>query len=75
MLFHYKNQPSAMNPMWSIYIMADRFLRNSGNRVEREVLLTFGFQFPSKRDFEKSKNTKVCLQLTLRRHHCDAFFL
>ena len=47
------------------YILADRFLRNSGYLVEREVLLTFRYQFPSKRSFEKSKNTEVCLSLTL----------
>ena len=33
--------------------------------VEREILSTFGCPFPSKRSFEKSKNTKVCLNLTL----------
>ena len=48
------------------YILADRLLRNSGYLVEREVLLTFGCQCPSKRGFEKSKNTKVCLKLTLK---------
>ena len=42
------------------------FLRNSGYLVEREVLSTFGCQFPSKRSFEKSKNTEVCLNLTLK---------
>ena len=41
------------------YILADIFLRNSGYLVEREVLLTFVCQFPSKRSFEKSKNTEV----------------
>ena len=55
-----------MHPMWSVYILADRFLRNSGYLVEREVLSTFGCQFPSKRDFEKSKNTEFCLNLTLK---------
>ena len=44
------------------YIFADRFLR----MVEREVLSTFGCQFPSKRNFEKSKNTEVFLNLTLK---------
>ena len=48
------------------YILADRFLRNSGNLVEREVFSTFGCQFPSKTGFEKSKNTEVCLNLTLK---------
>ena len=57
------------------YILADRFLRNSGYMVERdsEVLSTFGCQFPSKRSFEKSKNTEVCLNLTLKWRHRDAF--
>ena len=53
------------------YILADRFLRNSGYLIECEVLSTFECQFPSKRSFEKSKNTDVCLNLTLkwqRRH-------
>ena len=48
------------------YILADRFLRDSGYLVECEILLTFGCQFPSKRGFEKSKNTEVCLNLTLK---------
>ena len=46
------------------YILADRFLRNSGYLVEHEVLSTFGSQFLFKRSFEKSKNTEVCLNLT-----------
>ena len=54
----------AMHPMWSVYILADRFLRNSGYLVEHEVMSTFGCQFPSKKGFEKSKNTEVCLNLT-----------
>ena len=41
----------------SQYILADRFLRNSGYLVEREVFLTFGCQFPSKTSFEKSKRS------------------
>ena len=57
---------SAMHPIWSIYILADRFLRNSGYLVEHEVLPTLGCQFSSKRSFEKSKNTEVCLNLTLK---------
>ena len=48
------------------YILADRFSRNSGYLVEREVLPTFGCQFLSKRGFEKSKNTEVCLNLPLK---------
>ena len=55
------------------YLLADRFLRNSGYLVEREVLSTFGCQFPSQRSFEKSKNTKVCLNLTLKWQRSDAF--
>ena len=58
-----------MHPMCSKYIFADRLLRNSGYLVEREVLSTFGCQFPSKRSFEKSKNTEVCLNLTLKWQH------
>ena len=46
------------------YMLADRFLRNSGYQVECEVLSTFRCQFPSKKSFEKSKNTEVCLNLT-----------
>ena len=57
-------------------ILAVRFLRNSGYLVEREVLSTFGFEFPAKRGFEKSKNTEVCLNLhfemaALRCFFCD----
>ena len=56
------------------YILADRLLRNSGYLVEREVLSTFRCQFPSKRSFKKSKNTKVSLtNLTLKWQHRDAF--
>ena len=51
------------------YILANRFLRNSGYLVEREVLSTFRCQFSSKRSFEKSKNIKVCLNLTLKWWH------
>ena len=51
------------------YILADRFLRNSGYLVEREVLSTFGCQSPSKRGLEKYKNTEVCLNLTLKWQH------
>ena len=54
-----------MNPVNCIlcgqYILADRFLRNSGYLVKQEILSTFRCQFPSKRSFEKSKNTEVCL--------------
>ena len=46
------------------YILVDRLLRNGGYLVEREVLSTFGCQFPSKRGFEKSKNIEVCLNLS-----------
>ena len=51
------------------YLLADRFLRNIGYLVQREVLLTFGCQFPSKTSFEKSKNTEVSLNLTLKWQH------
>ena len=55
------------------YIFADRFLRNSGYLVEREILSTLGCQIQSKRSFEKSKNTEVCSNLTLKWQHSDAF--
>ena len=73
MLFCNKNQPIAMHPMWSVYILADRFLRNSGYLVEHEVLSTLGCQFPSEKGFEKSKNTEVCLNLTLKWQRWDPF--
>ena len=52
-----------------MYILTDRFLRNNGYLVECEVLPSFGCHFSSKRGFEKSINTKVCLNLTLKWHH------
>ena len=55
------------------YILADRFLRNSGYFVEHEVLSSFRCLFPSKRSFEKFKNTEVCLNFTLKWRHSDAF--
>ena len=74
MLFCYKiNLHVVQCILCSQNILADRFLRNSGYLVEREVLSSFGCQFPSKRRFEKSKNTKVCLNLTLKWQHWDAF--
>ena len=51
------------------YILADRFLRNTSYLVECEVLPTFGCQFSSKRGIEKSRNIKVCLNLTLKWQH------
>ena len=51
------------------YILADRLLRNGGYLVEREVLSIFGCQLPFKGSFEKSKNTEVCLNLTLKWQH------
>ena len=51
------------------YILADKFLANSGYLVDYEVLSTFGCQFSCKRSFEKSKNTEVCLNLTLKWQH------
>ena len=56
-----------------IYFLADGFLRNSGYLVECEILLPFGCQFPLKRSFEKSKNTEVCLNFSLKWRHLDAF--
>ena len=43
-----------------MYILADRFLRNSGYLVECEVLPSFGCHFSSKRGFKKSRNNEVC---------------
>ena len=55
MLFYHKNQPTAIHSIvCGQYVLADRFLGNSGYLVEREVLSTFGCQLPSKRGFEKS---------------------
>ena len=34
----------------------------------------FGCQFPSKRGFEKSKNTEVCLNLTFKKAALRCFF-
>ena len=70
--FCHISQPSGMH-LCGQYILADRFLGNSGYLIECEVLSTFGCQFPSKRSFEKSKNTEVCLNLTLKWWHRDAF--
>ena len=56
MLFCHKNKPSAMH-LCGQYILVGRFLRNDGYLVKHEILSTFGCQFPSKRGFEKSKNT------------------
>ena len=56
------------------YILGDRFLRNGGYLVEREILSTFGCQFPSKRFLAKSKNTKVSFNL-LKNGSVDMFFL
>ena len=63
MLFCLKNEPSELH-LSGQYILADRFLMNSGYLVEHEVLSTFGCQFPSKMSFEKSKITEVYLNLT-----------
>ena len=70
--FCHINQPSAMH-LCDQYILADRFLRNSGYLVEHEVLSTFRCQFPSKGSFEKSKNTEVYLNLTLKWLWLDPF--
>ena len=58
----------------SQYILADRLFRNSGYLVEREVLSTFGCQFPSKRSFEKSKNIEVCLNWIFKMAALRCFF-
>ena len=67
MLFCLKNQPSAMH-LFGQYILVDRFVRNSGYMylVKCEALSTSRCQFPCKRGFEKSKNTEVCLNVTLK---------
>ena len=70
--FCHINQPSAMH-LCGLCILADRFLRNSGYLVECEVFSTFGCQFPSKRGFEESKNTEVCLYLSLKWQCLDHF--
>ena len=73
--FCHKNQPTVVQCiLCGQYILADRFLRNSGYLVECEVLLTFGCQFPSKRSFEKSKNTKVCLKTDFKMAALKCFF-
>ena len=68
MLFCHKSQPSAMH-LCGQCTLADRFVRNSGYLVECEVLSTLFCQFPSKRSFEKRKNTEDCLNLTLKWWH------
>ena len=55
------------------YILADRFLRNSGYLVESEVLSSLGCQFQSKRSFAKPKDTEVCLDFASKWQHSDAF--
>ena len=65
MLFAIKMSPVQCIPCGQ-YVLADRFLRNSGYLVESEVLSTFGCQFPSKKSFEKSENTEVYLNLSLK---------
>ena len=56
------------------YILADRFLKNSGYLVEREILLTFVCQFPSKRCFEKSKNTDILVKFDFKMAVLRFFF-
>ena len=56
-----KNQPSGMHA-----ILAERFLRNSGYLVECEICRLLSVGFHTKEVFEKSKNTEVCLNLTLK---------
>ena len=61
MLFCRKNQPSTMHlHICGQYILADRFLGNSGYLIECEVLSTFGCQ---------SESTEDCLNLTLQWWH------
>ena len=56
------------------YILADRFLKNSGHLVEHEILLTFVCQFPSKRCFEKSNNTEVLVKFDFEMAMLSCFF-
>ena len=61
MLFAIKINPHVVQCiLCGQYIMADRFLRNSGYVVENEVLSTFRCQFSSKGSFQKLKNIEVC---------------
>ena len=70
MLFCHKNQPTVVQCiLCGQYILADGFLRKSGYLVEHGVFSTFGCQFPSKKSFEKTKNTEVCLKLTFKWQH------
>ena len=48
------------------YILPDRFSKNNGYLVEREILLTFLCQFQSKRCFEKSKNKDVLVKFYIK---------
>ena len=48
------------------YILADRFLRNSGYLVEGDVFVDFWVSVSIQLRFEKSKNIEVCLNLTLK---------
>ena len=56
------------------YTSADRFLRNSGYLVEREVLSTFGCQFLSKRTFENLKIPKFA-KILLKNGSVEMLFL
>ena len=57
-----------------MYVVNIYWLIDSVYLVEHEVLSTFGCQIPSKRNFEKSKNTEVCLNLTLKWQRLRSFF-
>ena len=56
------------------YILADRFLMNSGYQIDREILVDFCVTVPSKRSFENSKNSEVCLNFTIKWRRPDAFW-
>ena len=58
-----KNQPNAVHPMRSMYILADRFLRNRGYIVSHDGLSTLGCQFTSKTSLDKLKNPNVCTEM------------
>ena len=56
------------------YILADRFLRNSGYLVEHGILSTFGSQFPSKRSFENLKKYQSMLKFDFKMAALRCFF-
>ena len=56
------------------YILADRFLRNSGNTLlNMKFCQLLGVNFYPKKHCEKSKNIEDCLNLTSKWWHWDSF--